>query len=75
MTPTLCEPHGVVNTSVKLPRVLFNELTAKLLPVPFVTWRLFGPLENVTDPLGFTVKLSVPLPCFENENGLGLVVT
>lgn len=75
VTPTLCDPQGVVNTSVKLPRVLLSELTAKLLPTPFVTLRLFGPLEKVTEPLGFTVKLMVPLPCFENENGLGLVVT
>ena len=75
VTPTLCDPHGVENTSVKLPRVLFNELTANVLPTPFVTPRLLGPLENVTGPLGLTVKLTVPLRCFENENGLGLVVT
>ena len=55
--------------------VLFNELTANVLPTPFVTPRLLGPLENVTEPLGLTVKLIVPLPSFENENGLGLVVT
>lgn len=30
---------------------------------------------KVTEPLGFTVKLMVPLPCFENDNGFGLVVT
>lgn len=75
VTPTLCDPHGVENTSVKLPRVLFSELTANALPTPFVTPRLFGPLVKVTEPLGLTVKLSVPLPCLENENGLGLVVT
>lgn len=75
VTLTFCDPHGVVNTSVKLPRVLFSELTANVLPKPFVTPRLLGPLENCTVPLGLTVKLIVPLPCFENENGFGLVVT
>ena len=74
VTPTFCEPHGVLNTSVKLPRVLFNDLTVKVLPEP-VTPRLFGPLMKVTEPLGLTVKLTVPLPCFENENGFGLVLT
>jgi hypothetical protein len=74
VTPTFCEPQGVVNTSVKLPRVLLSELTTKLLPTPFVTLRLFGPLRKVTVPVGFTVKLMVPLPCFEKLNGFGLVV-
>ena len=75
VTLTFCDPHGVVNTRVKLPRVLFSEFTANELPEPFVTLRLLGPLVKVTEPVGLTVKLIVPLPCFENDSGLGLVVT
>ena len=75
MTPTLCEPQGVVNVSVKLPRVLFTDKTEKVLPVDLVTVKLFGPSLKSTVPLGLTVKLTVPLPCFENDIGLGLVVT
>ena len=74
LTLTVCVPQGVLKVSVKLPRVLFNDLTVKVLPEP-VTPRLFGPLMKVTEPLGLTVKLTVPLPCFENENGFGLVLT
>ena len=71
---TLCDPHGVLKVSVKLPRVLFKDVTLNVLPEP-VTLRLFGPSVKVTVPLGLTVKLIVPVPCFENVNGLGLVVT
>ena len=74
VTLTFCEPQGVLKTSVKLPRVLFNEETLNVLPLP-VTPRLLGPLVNVTTPLGLTLKPIVPLLCFENESGLGLVVT
>lgn len=74
VTPTFCEPHGVVNTSVKLPRVLFNDETVNTLLDPD-TLRLLGPSVKATVPLGLTVKLIVPLPCFENESGFGLVVT
>lgn len=63
-----------MNVSVKLPRVLFSDDTVNVVPLP-VTPRLFGPLLNTTLPLGLTVKLIVPVVCFENENGLGLVVT
>ena len=75
VTLTVRVPHGVENESVKLPRVLFNELTANALLTPFVTLRLLGPLVNVTVLLGTPVKLIVPLPFFGNDNGLGLVVT
>ncbi len=75
LTLTVCVPQGVLKVSVKLPRVLFNDVTVNVLPVP-VTPRLFGPPSaTVTGPFGFTVKLIVPLPCFENVSGLGLVVT
>ena len=74
VTLTFCEPHGVAKTSVKLPRVLFKDVTVNVFPLP-VTSRLLGPLLNVTVPLGLTVKLTVPLPRFENDSGLGLVVT
>jgi hypothetical protein len=63
-----------VKFSVKLPRVLFSDDTVNVLPLP-VTSRLLGPLVNVTEPLGLTVKATVPLPCFENESGFGVVVT
>lgn len=75
LTLTVCEPHGVVKVSVKLPRVLFKELTVKVLPEPLTTLRLFGPLAKVTVPFGLTLKLIVPPLCFENVSGLGLVVT
>jgi hypothetical protein len=74
VTLTFCEPHGVLKTSVKLPRVLFNDETVNVLPEP-LTLMLLGPSVNATVPLGLTVKLTVPLPCFENESGSGLVVT
>ena len=60
--------------SVKLPRVLFSDSTANVVPEP-VTPRLLGPLVKVTVPLGLTLKLMVPPLCFENVSGLGLVVT
>lgn len=65
----------MVKVSVKLPRVLFRDETVNVLPDPWVTERLLGPLVNETVPLGFTVKLTVPPPCFGNDNGDGLVVT
>ena len=74
VTATFCEPQGVLKTSVKLPRVLFNDETLNAVPLP-VTPRLLGPLVNVTVPAGLTTKLIVPPSCFENENGVGLVVT
>ena len=72
---TVLVPQGVSKASVKLPRVLLTELTAKVFPVLLVTVRLFGPSLKITVPLGFTVKLMVPPLCFENSSGLGLVVT
>ena len=77
MTLTFCEPQGVLKASVKLPRALFNDATAKVLPDILVTLKLLGApaLSNSTVPLGLTVKATVPVPCFENVNGLGLVVT
>ena len=75
VTLTLCEPQGVLKTSVKLPRVLFSDEILNVLPPAWVTPMLFGPLVNVTVPLGLTVKLTVPPLCFENDSGLGLVVT
>ena len=74
VTPTFCEPHGVLKTSVKLPRVLFNDETVNVLLEP-LTLRLLGPSVKATVPFGLTVKLIVPVPCFENESGFGLVVT
>jgi hypothetical protein len=72
---TFCVPQGVVKTSVKFPRVLFSDSTLKVLPATLVTSILFAASWNSTVPLGFTVKLTLPKPRFEIENGLGLVVT
>jgi hypothetical protein len=55
--------------------VLLSDETWKVFPEVLVTERLFGPSLKMTVPLGLTVKLIVPLPCFENVNGVGLVVT
>jgi hypothetical protein len=60
---------------VKLPRALLSDSTAKRFPDVLVTERLLGPSVKATVPFGFTLKLTVPLPCFENDSGLGLVVT
>ena len=77
VTLTFCEPQGVLKASVKLPRALFNDVIAKVLPDILVTPKLLGApvLSNSTVPLGLTVKATVPPPCFEKESGFGLVVT
>ena len=77
MTLTFCEPQGVVKASVKLPRALFNDVIVNVLPDILVTAKLLGApaLSNSTVPLGLTVKATVPVPCFENDKGLGLVLT
>lgn len=72
---TVLVPQGVSKASVKLPRVLLIESTEKVFPVLLVTVRLLGPSEKITVPVGFTEKLTVPPLCFENSNGLGVVVT
>ena len=72
---TVLVPQGLSKASVKLPRVLLIESTEKVFPVVLVTVRLLGPSLKMTVPVGFTVKLTVPPLCFENSNGLGLVVT
>ena len=77
MTLTFCEPQGVLKASVKLPRALLNDVTSKVLPEILVTPKLLGApaLSHSTVPLGLTAKATVPPLCFENDNGLGLVVT
>src|SRR5688500_749630 len=75
VTLTLRAPQGVSKSSVKLPRALFSDVTLNVLPATLVTSRLFGPPVNSTVPTGFTMKLTLPNPRFENSNGFGLVVT
>src|SRR6266705_2654162 len=83
-TVTFFDPHGVVNVTVKLPRVLFRDFTVKLAVPPEVTVlkageipRLEAVVVAVIVPekpvLRETTKVPVP-PLLRTERDVGATV-